>query len=296
MAALESDEHRRHDRRLALRRLDCYLTLLENANVRGQSRVGATLAERLHDVDAHITAQTPVREAIAATLRAQERVLRPQPARLQAAAAHESGILDEASARQLTERIRTGVGQVCLMLLEAHEGHAWTALGYRTWHDYVQSEFAISRSRSYELLDRARVTRAIEQASGVSALADISTLTVRQLRRRLPELLGRIQARITGDTCGDRRTVVLDAIREEKQQALRRRSHVPDVAATTATTLDAGHLRDAIAYLARLEDARVPADRVPAGLRAEFDQVQAALRWLSGFRDACVRRSATDVS
>lgn len=295
MAALESDEHRRHHRRLALRRLDCYLTQLENANVRGQSRVGATLAERLHDVDAHITAQTPVRDAIAATLRAQERVLRPLPARLQAAAAHQGDRLDEASARQLTERIRAGVGQLCLLLLEAHDGHAWTALGYRTWHDYVQSEFAISRSRSYELLDRARVTRAIEQASGVSALADISTLTVRQLRRRLPELLGRIQARITGDTCADRRTAVLDAIREEKQQALRRRSHVSDVAATTAT-VDAGHLRDAIAYLARLEDARVPADRVPAGLCAEFDQVQAALRWLSGFRDACVRRSAADAS
>jgi hypothetical protein len=41
-------------------------------------------------------------------------------------------------------------------------------LGYPTWQEYVQKEFNLSRSRSYQLLDRARVQQALS-AAGVGA-------------------------------------------------------------------------------------------------------------------------------
>src|SRR5262249_20100406 len=61
--------------------------------------------------------------------------------------------LNTNEARKLTIRIRAGMRQACLLLLEAHDRGAWKAMGYRSWDNYVHQEFGLSRSRSYELLD-----------------------------------------------------------------------------------------------------------------------------------------------
>src|SRR5205085_3735221 len=74
--------------------------------------------------------------------------------------------MSEAEARAATERIRTATRFVCLLLLEVHEGRGWLALGYGNWERYVQSEFGMSRSRSYELLDQARGIESGREASG----------------------------------------------------------------------------------------------------------------------------------
>jgi len=305
VAAQQTRDHRLGDRRVALRRLDSYLAVLEDAQLRGESCVGVVLARQLRDVRSDITADTPLRDGMAAVLRAQEKVLRP--ARSAPPPAVESvphGGLDEATARRLTERIRAAVGEICLLLLEAHERRAWIPLGYSSWQQYVQAEFALSRSRSYELLDHARITRAIEEASGLSAVADISTLTARQLRKRLPDVMARIQARLKGDSTADRRAVVLDVIRDEKRRITGAAGTTRPVSAASVT-LDSGadssaiaapavdpvRLRDSITYLARLHDARRVADQLPKGEGAEPEQVQAALHWLSEFRDACFRSS-----
>src|SRR5919106_4677116 len=68
------------------------------------------------------------------------------------------------AARELTNRIKTGlegifdqIYEVEQLLLEAHNRRAWQALGYKTWEEYVKTEFDLSRRRSYQLLDQARV-------------------------------------------------------------------------------------------------------------------------------------------
>lgn len=70
---------------------------------------------------------------------------------------------DEAQA--LTAKIKGYVSQAWLMLVEAHDRHAHIALGYSTWADYVQAEFEIGRSRSYQILDQARVIRELDAVS-----------------------------------------------------------------------------------------------------------------------------------
>ena len=55
-------------------------------------------------------------------------------------------------------------------MLEAHDRRAWQALGYPTWEQYVKKEFNLSRSRSYQLLDRAKVTHALF-AAGLDEMA-----------------------------------------------------------------------------------------------------------------------------
>ncbi len=61
--------------------------------------------------------------------------------------------LSESQARELTERIRVTVEDVWSLLLEAHNGRAWEALGYPNWREYAQQEFDFSRSQPYRLLD-----------------------------------------------------------------------------------------------------------------------------------------------
>jgi hypothetical protein len=77
----------------------------------------------------------------------------------------------EAEARALTDSIRATADALWSLLLEAHERRAWAALGYDRWEDYVATEFDMSRSNSYRLLDQARVVREIETA--VAEVVDV---------------------------------------------------------------------------------------------------------------------------
>jgi hypothetical protein len=73
--------------------------------------------------------------------------------------------LTEEEARTLTEEIKQSAEHTYTLLLRAHEGEAWAALGYSSWRDYATAEFNMSQSRAYQLLDQARIVRSIEAAS-----------------------------------------------------------------------------------------------------------------------------------
>lgn len=68
-------------------------------------------------------------------------------------------------ARELTSQIKGTAERMYSLLLRAHEGRAWSALGYESWRDYAMAEFGMSQSHAYRLLDQARVIREIEAAS-----------------------------------------------------------------------------------------------------------------------------------
>lgn len=107
--------------------------------------------------------------------------------------------LDAAAARDLTERIRRTAERLWELLLEAHERHAWVALGYRTWADYVRAEFDMGRSHSYRLLDQGRVIRALEEAAGVphgGHPIEIGERAAREIKPRLVEVTERVRERV----------------------------------------------------------------------------------------------------
>src|SRR2546423_10056480 len=108
-----------------------------------------------------------IRNAISIVLREQEPLLRFRPPQGSSPDDAEDirEPLDERTAGVLTDRIRHAKEQVCLLLLEAHERRAPAALGYRSWGDYVRMELGLSRRRSYELLDQARVVRTAQDAA-----------------------------------------------------------------------------------------------------------------------------------
>lgn len=80
-------------------------------------------------------------------------------------------VLTKDEARLLTKEINTRAIQLWLLVERAHTGRAWEALGYDSWKQYVSKELDMSESRSFQLLDQARVMRELAAAG-----ADPSTV------------------------------------------------------------------------------------------------------------------------
>lgn len=89
-----------------------------------------------------------------------------------------TGPMSRHDAIVLTEQIRRTQNDWCRLVYEAHEREAWRAMGYPTWGAYVEAELPINRSRSYQLLKRARVAL----AAGLDLSTTVDIPPERQIR------------------------------------------------------------------------------------------------------------------
>lgn len=127
--------------------------------------------------------------------------------------------ITKAQARKLTDRIKTAADQLWSLLLEAHDGGAWKALGYKNWAAYVAAEFDMSRSRSYQLIDKGRVVAALQGAAGdLSTTVDISERQARDIKPVLPEVTQEIRERVErGEEPAQATYEVIEAKRVERK-------------------------------------------------------------------------------
>lgn len=132
--------------------------------------------------------------------------------------------LSEDEARSITDTIRNAVDVVWMLIARAHAGGAWSALGYETWADYVQSEFNMSRSRSYQLLDQARVVAEIEAALPEGTTVSITEAAARDLKGVLEEVVPEIRERTAG-LDPEEASDVLAEIVEEQRERIRERQN-----------------------------------------------------------------------
>lgn len=129
--------------------------------------------------------------------------------------------LSENQARQLTDSIRNASEVLWMLIARAHSGKAWQALGYGTWGDYVKAEFDMSRSRSYQILDQARVIQAIEAAVPEGTpVSPISEAVARDLKDVLEEIVPTIRERTEG-LPPEEAALVLEEIVDEQRERLR---------------------------------------------------------------------------
>jgi hypothetical protein len=119
-------------------------------------------------------------------------------------------------ARQLTSTIRDAAEVLWVLIARAHAGQAWTALGYPSWEQYVRDEFNMSRSRSYQLLDQARVIAAIQAAVPEGTQVHLTEAAARDLRTVLEDAVPEIRTRTEGLDPDDA-TEVLDRLLAEQR-------------------------------------------------------------------------------
>lgn len=131
--------------------------------------------------------------------------------------------LDEHRARQLTDRIRQAADDLWALLLQAYEGGAWTALGYRTWEAYVRAEFDMSRARAYQLVDQGFVLRELEKAAGVSTTVDISEREARDLKPHLEVVKDAIRQAVENVPEERVAEIVTEVVEQERSRIIRQR-------------------------------------------------------------------------
>lgn len=86
--------------------------------------------------------------------------------------------MTQSCARDLTNRIKSGVNDVAEMLHRAHEGRAWEALEYASWKAYCQTEFQMSKQRAFQLLDFVEIKNTLKE----STIVDSSGLKINDLK------------------------------------------------------------------------------------------------------------------
>jgi hypothetical protein len=147
-------------------------------------------------------------------------------------------------ARDLTDRINATAGELCLLLVEAHDREAWRVLGYTSWREYATAELQVSQARAYQILDHGRITLALAGAVADEGDGDFSTKVeiteraAREIKPILPEVVEEVKARVSkgADPVKAVRDVVQEA-REIVGKPEPEPDHTPDMLAE----LEAAH-------------------------------------------------------
>jgi hypothetical protein len=106
--------------------------------------------------------------------------------------------LTRETATELTRSIRDAAEVIWVLIARAHAGKAWKALGYSNWAEYVNDEFNMSRSRSYQILDQAKVIAAINEATPQGAELSVSESSARDLKYVIQEAVPEIKEKTQG--------------------------------------------------------------------------------------------------
>jgi hypothetical protein len=276
--------------RLRLRLLDGCLQALEDANERDERTVPAPVAERVRAIVPAVVPGMPISEAINLVLHDQERYVGETGGLLVMPEDDCEEPLDGAGARELTERIRSATRQVCMLLYEAHRRRAWQVLGYTTWDQYVRTELALSRTRSYELVDQGRTMFALRAAAGISAFPEISAYAAEQIKPYMPEVIEAVRSRTAGLPEPEALAIVIQVVGEHRALVARDRPHRAEREARAAGRPEILGLREAIERLASMPP---PVDLLATLDREEVERlagIERALTWLAGFADECRKR------
>jgi hypothetical protein len=191
--------------------------------------------------------------------------------------------MGEAEARHLTERIRTATRHVCLMLREVHDRRAWVALGYSNWEQYVQTEFSISRSRSYELLDQANVILALRAAAGITELPDVSAYVALQIKPRLPVIRDTLRRRIQDADGNEAMDILMEVVDEHRRQVAQSRRLVQERRALRHQGEGLGNrdqFSEVIERLVTMTASRRVQEFANVGEPPEIEVVESAIHWL----------------
>lgn len=130
-----------------------------------------------------------------------------------------SPALDQDSAKEITERIKSTTNVLYLLVKRAHAGKAHLALGYDSFEKYIREEFNFSKVYAYRLINQANFIEAIEAKLPEGTHIHISEPVSTKLKKVLPELLEEITERVEGvEDPEDAGAVIEDIIRERREQ------------------------------------------------------------------------------
>lgn len=178
--------------------------------------------------------------------------------------------LSKSQAIALTGKIKTASDSLWSLLLEAHDGKAWQAMGYASWEAYIGAEFDMSRRQSYRLLDHGRVTQAIQAASGVTHGSQITERQARDIKPVVKEVAAEIRAKVEAGADPIQTTY---AVIEAKRTEVKSEPAKPSKPAKAAPAIES-LLEENATLREALQESRDNASEL-AGLLESYDAVTA---------------------
>lgn len=136
-------------------------------------------------------------------------------------------LLTQAAARKLTDEIKADAHKLSDKIVQAYDGGAWSALGYSSWREYTMSEFDMSQSQAYRLLDMGRVMRALESVSPIGEKPNEAQARELVPLKDEPEKLANVwknanERKEGKPTARDLREAVADIVAEEAEKHAQR--------------------------------------------------------------------------
>lgn len=130
----------------------------------------------------------------------------------------DAGAMSRQAARELTDSIKASATATYILVSRAHELKAWKSLGYSTWEEYVRSEFDMSASRSYQLINQANVIQEIASAAPEGTKVLLSEVQARDIKNELPKITEKVKASTAGDNPDDAAKKINDIVDDARKQ------------------------------------------------------------------------------
>lgn len=134
-------------------------------------------------------------------------------------------------ALDLTMAIRSTTQALYVLLYKAHQGKAYSALGYSTWKEYIESEFDFSIQRSYQLLDLAKISEALEAKLPEGASLEITEAQARDIKKYLPRVEEKLEQAVADapEDFTDFKKLAKDVIEEERAEIKKEKKSQPEL-------------------------------------------------------------------
>ena len=129
----------------------------------------------------------------------------------------EEGAMTKAAAEEVTEAIKSYATATWVLVKRAHDGKAWKSLGYSTWADYVKTEFDMSTSRSYQLINQAKVIAALEDAAPSGTKLLLTEAQTRDIKQQLPRITEKVKKETVGDDPAMAASKINDMVQKERE-------------------------------------------------------------------------------
>lgn len=129
----------------------------------------------------------------------------------------EDGAMSKAAAQEVTEAIKSYATATWVLVKRAHDGKAWKSLGYSTWADYVQTEFDMSTSRSYQLINQAEVISTLEDAAPDGTKLMLTEAQTRDIKQVLPRITEKVKAETASDSPAVAADKINDIVQKERE-------------------------------------------------------------------------------
>lgn len=129
----------------------------------------------------------------------------------------EEDAMTRQAARELTDSIKASVTATYILVKRAHDLKAWKSLGYKTWEEYVKSEFDMSAARSYQLINQADVIKQIEEVTPDGTKVMLTEAQARDIKKELPRITEKVKAATSGSTPDDASKKVKDIVDDERK-------------------------------------------------------------------------------